>query len=185
MMQRRGPSGWSQNEQAIAGLIARLLLHFWTPQELGDDARAAMAEDWVTDLAEFGPDILARGCGEWRKTHSRRPTIADIRKLCMEDRDMQRSHYGVVDGRSDPLVTEEAYARSVGFPSALARRDAIDARNQAYRLAELWRNSPESDHDPAIARKPTASRGNWKPAFSPERMAEDLKAIRKAAGMEE
>jgi hypothetical protein len=162
-----------------------LLLHFWTPQELGDDARAAMAEDWVTDLAAFNPEIVSKACGEWRKAQTRRPTIADIRKLCIEEQASQRAHYAVVDARADPLAAEEAYARSVGFPSALARRDAIAQREEAYRKAEIWRNSPEAQHDPAIARRQEPTSGNWKPAFSPERMAEEMKAARKALGMEE
>ena len=60
MTQRHGPSGWSPNDAAAAGLIARLLLHFWTPQELDDTGRAAMADDWLSDLVEFGPDVLSR-----------------------------------------------------------------------------------------------------------------------------
>lgn len=144
-----------------------------------------MAEDWVTDLAAFSPDVVSKACGEWRKTQTKRPTIADIRRLCIEEQASSRAHYAVADARADPLAAEEAYARSVGFASALARRDAIAAREERYRKAEIWRNSPEAQHDPAIARRSEPTRGNWKPAFSPERMAEELKAARQALGMEE
>ncbi len=70
-------------------MIARLLLHFWTPQELSDESRRAMAEDWVGDLAGFDPDTVSRACGEWRIAQSKRPTIADIRRLCIEDEAMR------------------------------------------------------------------------------------------------
>lgn len=107
--------------------------------------------DWLADLRGFSPDTVANACGEWRRSQTRKPTVADIRKLCIEEQSSQRAHYAVVDARADPLAAEEAYARSVGFASALARRDAIEARQTAYRLAEEWRKTPEAQLDPAIA----------------------------------
>lgn len=73
-----------EDERAVAGLIARLLLHYWTPQDLPDGARASMAQDWLDDLREFGPESVAEACGEWRRTQNRRPTPSDIRRLAIE-----------------------------------------------------------------------------------------------------
>lgn len=177
--------GTSNTARQISSLVARLLSHFWTADD-HPAAREAQITDWIGDLLMFSADTVSRACGEWRRTQTKRPMIADIRKLCIEFHATERAHYAVVDGRSNPLAAEEAYARSVGFASALARRDAIEEREKAYRLAEQWRNSPEAQHDPAIAKGPgRPTGGNWKPAFSPERMAEEMKAARKALGMEE
>ncbi len=85
-----------------------------------------MAADWLSDLREFGPDTVSRACGEWRRTQTRRPTIADIRKLCIEDRELHKPEpeYQALEGPS----ALEAYARSVGFASWLERQRAIEAR---------------------------------------------------------
>jgi len=79
------PSSLSADDRHVAALIARLLLHFWTPQDLSDGARKAMAADWLEDLREFGPAIVAEACARWRRAESKRPAIADIRRLCIEE----------------------------------------------------------------------------------------------------
>jgi hypothetical protein len=66
--------------------------------------------------------------------------------------------------------------------SELDRRAAISARQEAFRKAEIWRRSAESDHDPAIAGKRERER---QPTRSPQYDAEQMKAARKALGMEE
>jgi hypothetical protein len=35
-------------------------------------------------LGEFPAAIVADACQRWRRTESKRPTIADLRKLCLE-----------------------------------------------------------------------------------------------------
>lgn len=67
----------------IAEQITRLLVHYWTAD---DDAvsRRAQIEDWIEDLAEFGPHAVADACTEWRRSSGKRPTPSDIRKLCRE-----------------------------------------------------------------------------------------------------
>ncbi len=167
----------SQNERQIGSLIGRLLSHYWAAGE-PESLRREQAKDWLEDLLPFGANIVSQACGEYRRTQTRKPTIADIRKLCAEAHDLDRSHYAIVDARADQFTTKEGFAGE--FPSALARRDAIEARQQAFRLAERWRNSPESDHDPAIS-----SKRDWKPASAPQRTAEQMAAARKALGMEE
>lgn len=80
------------DRRQVAGLIVRLLLHFWAPSDLSDAARKAMAADWVDDLREFGPDIVSVACGEWRRAQSKRPTIADIRRLAIEEQTRRAEH---------------------------------------------------------------------------------------------
>ena len=46
--------------------------------------RAAIAQDWLADLSEFHETLVAESCQEWRRAESRRPTIADIRRICMD-----------------------------------------------------------------------------------------------------
>jgi hypothetical protein len=61
----------------------------------------------------------------------------------------------------------------------LDRRAAISARQEAFRIAEQWRQSPEAQLDPAIAGK------RRKRVATPTTTAEQMKAARKALGMEE
>lgn len=103
-------------DRAVAGLIARLLLHYWTPQQLSDGARAAMAADWLDDLREFGPDLVAEACASWRRTQSRRPTPADIRSLAIQ---AQRE----LAARSEMLALP-----SPGYAEAERRRLEREAR---------------------------------------------------------
>lgn len=84
------PSTASPDDRQVAGLIARLLLHFWAPQDLSEGARKAMAADWLDDLREFGPIIVSEACARWRRSESKRPAIADIRRLCIEEQQDRR-----------------------------------------------------------------------------------------------
>lgn len=129
-------------EREIAGIIARLLLHFYSPGDLSESARTAMAQDWVNDLFEFGSGIVANACREWRNTKTHRPTPADIRLLCVEAqrirqetrtyralpspqdhrvlaaRDEDRRAQSARDAEAARL--REAMARELGFPSFAA-----------------------------------------------------------------
>ena len=75
----------SQEIKEIAALIARLMSHYWTAAD-PVQTRQAQLEDWLDDLVEFGPAAVAEACREWRRTQSRRPTPADIRRLAAEAR---------------------------------------------------------------------------------------------------
>ena len=119
-------------------MIARLLLHFWTPQDLSDGARKAMAEDWLNDLREFGPEIVSIACGEWRRAQTKRPAIADIRRLCIE----QQRERGIRGPDGPPMlpppdrVARQADAREERFRRmALEGREVTDrwARQKGYR----------------------------------------------------
>lgn len=71
------------NDSLIAERVTTLLSHYWTA---GDDPaiRRLQIHDWLADLGEFPAAIVADACQRWRRTESKRPTIADLRKLCLE-----------------------------------------------------------------------------------------------------
>lgn len=74
------------SDRQVAGLIARLLLHFWAPSDLPEAARKAMAQDWLDDLREFGPEIVAAACTQYRRQPGqKRPTPGDIRAICADE----------------------------------------------------------------------------------------------------
>ena len=38
---------------------------------------------WIEDLADFPAATVASACKDWRRNHTKRPHIADIRQLCV------------------------------------------------------------------------------------------------------
>ena len=113
------PHSPSLNATMIAEQIARLLSHYWAANE--DPAmRRLMAEDWLGDLKEFSPALIASVCQEWRRSQSRRPMISDIRQLCRESqRTMATANRfeGVSDARD--YVSE----RTAAWEAARQQRD--------------------------------------------------------------
>lgn len=88
-----------------AALISRLLSHFWTADD-PQAARQAQIEDWLEDLAEFSPEVVAEACRDWRRWNEKRPTIAGILALCRSA--VERSR---LRGSRHPVLTwEEARA---------------------------------------------------------------------------
>ena len=77
------PSVGSNNLRLIGERVATLLGHFWTPAD-SPELRSLVAGDWLNDLREFPAATVAEACQMWRRTETRKPTIADIRKLCIE-----------------------------------------------------------------------------------------------------
>jgi hypothetical protein len=103
----------------LAALIATLLSHFWTAAD-PPASREAQIADWIEDLHEFPYHDIAAACREWRRAHTKRPTIAEIRNLCREAHQQPR-----------PAPTNmDAYARSIGFASNAERMLAIAADRQ-------------------------------------------------------
>lgn len=120
----------TENRTRIAGLISRLLSHFWAANE-DSRLRAAIAQDWLSDMGEFHESVVAEACQEWRRAETKRPTIADIRRLCME-----ASHYR----HPDELAPRSANRHD---PAAA---EALDLRNKARDLSaaesrEAWARS--------------------------------------------
>jgi hypothetical protein len=52
--------------------------HYWTADD-HPAMRQAQIEDWLEDLAQFDMVDVKAACREWRRTHDRRPTPANIR----------------------------------------------------------------------------------------------------------
>lgn len=95
-----------------------------------------MAQDWIDDLVEFGAAAAAQACGEWRRTQTRKPLPADIRKLCIEAEAVEQEREQLHALPS--LAARDEYARSVGWKSEAERVDAI-RRDEADRAARYER----------------------------------------------
>ena len=81
----------SNDIASITATIARLMAHYWTANESAT-VRREQTDDWIEDLAEFPATVVVAACREWRQTQSRRPTPAEIRLLCIAERQAQRKH---------------------------------------------------------------------------------------------
>lgn len=86
----REPPGHSQgsknatlNRRLIAERISTLLSHYWTADESAA-LRDAQLGDWLEDLNAFAASVVAQAVAHWRQHETRRPTPADIRKICDE-----------------------------------------------------------------------------------------------------
>ena len=112
-------------DEQIAATVARLMAHYWT-EAMPTSLRRALAEDWLADLREFGPAIVASACTEWRRRPGgRRPTPGDIRAICIELQRAQETRAALSD-RPHQITDDEArdraeaFARKAGFPSLAA-----------------------------------------------------------------
>ena len=164
----------SNDGRDIAGIVARLLLHYYAPRDLSDAARKAMAEDWVEDLREYGPAIVADACQEWRRSQTRRPVPSEIRKLCSEMRSVNQDRRAL----AGPGGSGDEYARSIGWASeaervAAIRRDERD-REARYERARLDR---ESAGAPRLAARAAAAASAKALEVSPEKYRADQIAV--------
>ena len=106
----------------LSAMTTRLMQHYWT----GDDpvaARKAQIADWIEDLREFPLASVENALREWRQTQAKRPTIADIRKLCIADAFV--NHRPPPEGR-------DTYAQSLGYANEDERLAAIAADEQRW-----------------------------------------------------
>lgn len=85
---REPPAPSKRSLSEIAALVSRLLSHYWTADD-HPAVRQGQIEDWLDDLREFEPDVVKEACRQWRRSNTRRPTPADIRTLCMEERSVR------------------------------------------------------------------------------------------------
>lgn len=111
----------------IGQLITTLLSHYWTGDE--DAAlRELQIGDWLDDLGRFPVRVVSDACAEWRRTQTKRPTIANIFGLCRE-----------VVPREKPIALEGATS-SHSSPDEL--RHASDQRRlqwiEAEQAREKW-----------------------------------------------
>jgi hypothetical protein len=65
----------------IAGAIASLLRIYWT-DDPSDRLDAAAGKWWADDLEAFPMPVIEAAINHWRRNETRRPTPADMIKLC-------------------------------------------------------------------------------------------------------
>lgn len=138
-MQPKSSTNSTVNRE-IAALVLRLLQHFWTAAD-PPEMRQAQMEDWIEDLREFGAELVADACREWRRRDdARRPTPGQIRALCIAAQREQREHLAAIAG-PDSL---DDYARDLGYANNAERvsdiRRCEAEREAAYAKAQQVRD---------------------------------------------
>ena len=121
---------------AISLLVTKLLSHYWTSEEHAA-ARQAQVEDWIDDLVEFGSGVVQEACAEWRRSETRRPLPADIRKLCAEERDRREWRATRALPPPAPVPTQRQLDAAEERRLAIAINDMRYARGDAYRAGKL------------------------------------------------
>lgn len=71
------PPGW------ISARVTALLHHYWMP-EMSRGVAEAVAADWQEVLGGYPKAVIRAACEDWLRAETRRPTPADIRKLCQD-----------------------------------------------------------------------------------------------------
>ena len=84
----KAPSEALKRDKLIAEQIWRLMTHYWIADD-SSEVRQAQIEDWLEDMAEFGPEIVRQACAEWRQTQTRRPAPAELRTIAVQIRRRQ------------------------------------------------------------------------------------------------
>lgn len=132
--------------------------HYWTGSE-NEAIRREQALDWLEDLREFGPAIVAEACTRWRRQPGgRRPTPGDIRTFCIEERRDQRLP-ALTGGTESP--TWPSWQYDLWGPAStgrIARQNAIEAQQALYQRAENERlaraHAPLARDDPDVSATP-------------------------------
>ena len=111
------------------------MAHYWTADETAT-VRREQTEDWLEDLVEFGPGIVAAACREWRQTQHRRPTPADIRTLCIAEQHAEREHrLAIADHRAAwPPWLADLWGPAPEGPRA--RAEAMQRQRERLEAAE-------------------------------------------------
>jgi hypothetical protein len=127
--------------------------------------REAQARDWLEDLREFGPGIVAEACLRWRRQPGgRRPTPGDIRTFCIEERNSrpapdqdalpapdwqkrvaEKNRYAHTMAQQEGRDRIEAWAQSRGYDSVEAYAQARGVHwSDAYRecISEIMAGAP-------------------------------------------
>lgn len=130
----------------IAGAVAALLVHYWTAD---DDAisRRLQVADWIQDLMEFPIGAIQGAIITWRRSQTKRPTPADIRKLILPDPKSEFDEGGGAAYRLVPksrlTLKELAKHRQAIAPLWDLVRRARDGEDAEMLVAERRRMSEE------------------------------------------
>jgi hypothetical protein len=138
--------------------------------------RKAQAQDWIEDLEEFGPAIVAEACRTWRRRPvNRRPSPGEIRALCFAEQRHQeeRAQHAALTG-PDAM---DAYARSVGFANNAERMEQIRKDSAKRNDPAHWERLRQLDRERNM--RPA---GKLRPVR--EITPEDLRQARIALGLE-
>lgn len=91
-------------------------------------------EDWIGDLAEFGPGLVRQACSEYRRRPGHvRPGSGDIRQICITLANERAEHAAIRDQRQDrwPAWLEELWGPwpegAKARAEALRRKPLADA----------------------------------------------------------
>lgn len=90
----------TRESSETAAVIGRLLAHYWASDE-PPALRRVIADDWLEDLEEFGPELVGTACREWRRTQTRRPTPADMRALAIAEQRYRAERIAIADRRAE------------------------------------------------------------------------------------
>lgn len=77
------PADMVAHSEFIAGAIRSLLFHFYVPERDEHLVDAAM-EDWIKILEPFSEKNIREARDRWLDTMTRRPSPAEIKKICFE-----------------------------------------------------------------------------------------------------
>jgi hypothetical protein len=161
---------------AIAQIITDLQSLYWVPDEAAGD-RAGVAAIWLRVLGEFEPEIVRKACDEWSRFHTKRPTPAEIRKLCADAREAAEARLRLQARRQMPQEISDLWGGDMA-----AREAAIDAQQERYRLAGEWRQERTRAGLPIIG--PTEAPKRKAPAWTAERDATRAEARQQALGLD-
>jgi hypothetical protein len=107
----RVPAVSAEDAEWIGGAVHTLLSFYYVP---GEDQRvvAAQGRMWVEDLRGFPRHVIEAALRDWRRSETRRPTPADIIKLCRSHMPRPRI---VAEPQTVREITPEAKARIAGM----------------------------------------------------------------------
>lgn len=139
----------------ISNLILRLLSHYWIANE-PEEVRRAQVDDWIGDLAEFGPDIVNEACARWRISQSRRPVPADVRLIAVQ---VQRE-------QNERLAPEAPNNQAIRASREAARRHRehaiVETRREGRDIVNKWAQAKGYDDLDAYC---TATRQQWQGVY--------------------
>lgn len=104
--------------------MATLLSFYWQADD-SDLVKAAAGKVWADMLERFSQDEIAKACRRWIANETRRPTPAEIIKLCVEERPRPQVVYLSAPRDLPPPQTAEERAASSARIDALLRESGF------------------------------------------------------------
>jgi hypothetical protein len=162
----------------IAEQILALLGLYWTADDPAE-LRKAQGMIWLDVLGGFEPEIVRSACREWSSFQTRRPTPADIRRLCAEAQEAHEARLRLTARRELPAEIAALWERD---PPGI-REAMIRAREESYRKAAEWREAQARAGLPITG--PTAPPQRKVPQWILDRDAARAEAKRQALALDQ